>query len=197
VNSQTLLLPQFNAALFGGDTPSAMTLSFVGDLVVNPNDVDGQGVEFINKSSAHSSAVTLHGAWTFTISADGLDPDFSFSQGWNPGPVAVGSGSPSNPYVATFAAAGTQIALDGGPSAYVPVPASFLGAGMVSLDVSDEMIMDNFTGINSSNAQMVWDFAAQGTLSVTYEVPAPAPLALLGLGFAGLAGIARRRRQCT
>lgn len=185
---QVIDIPKYD----GLGVPASMEISFEGSLIPTAD------VAIFNFSAASSSNASIFGTWDFNVAGPGLIPDYTFStsiiaSGINVDPAIVaGSFSTGTPSINVVAPAGTLFPFTGSTSVYMPTPASFIGPGVVSV-VATNLANVGFSGIGSSVAFVQWEMLAQGTLTVSYIVPAPAPLALLGIGLVAL-GFVRRQR---
>jgi hypothetical protein len=126
---------------------------------------------------------------TWSTLPDGITPDGLISFTLNPshtyGPYTVPANGEHLLEYLDYVAVTGSLTFTGGDLA------AFQGPGNLLFNAS---AVGNSTWTGSGNVVMDLVTGALGIISVTYNVPEPATILLLGLGLVGLASFARRKR---
>ncbi|MGD9646284.1 MAG: choice-of-anchor E domain-containing protein [Pirellulales bacterium] len=183
--SQGVSVPQWDPSLFPGQKLTQVDLKIAGAIAAT---VDAEN----DSAIGGNMGVDLVGLLKVTA------PSLSASAGilQSAGPVAVSATDGTAGSGTDFVDFGSVTGSDSASSSLTSGFASYIGAGLVSANVTGNGGF-SVTGVSDSTIH-VSDFGADGTVTVTYTyspIPEPTSLALAGLSAVGLALAVWRRRR--
>ena len=183
--SQVLSLPQWDPALYPGQSLTKVELKIAGNISAT---VDAEN----DSAIGGNMGVDLTGL--LKASAPSLSTLAGVLQSAGPFPVGASDGNPgSGPDYKNF---GTVTGSGSNSSSLVAGLAPYIGNGNISATANGNGGF-SVTGVSDSTIH-VTGFGADGTVTVTYTyVPEPSSLALAGISGIGLALAVWRRRRKT